>query len=131
MNARPHDDDRATRANDLYWDSEASVNDIAERLDLSKGTLYGMIRPRAVGLSCPECGDELEYANRTARDKGYVTCPSCGLEEEEELVRELSGDARTSSTEPDGVAASTSAVLATAFLGTAAGVLMIRWLRGR
>lgn len=126
MDAHQDLDAREARANDLYWDSEESVNDIAERLDLSKGTLYGLIRPRASGLDCPDCGTELEYPNRTAREKGFLTCPSCGLEEEEELLRGAAGVDGTG-----GGPASSSAALATVFLGAAAGMLLIGWLRRR
>ncbi len=124
-------DPREARANALYWDSDASVNDIAEELDLSKGTLYGMIRPRTAGLDCPECGGEMEYPNRTAREKGFVTCAACGYEEEEELLLEAaaqeavggSGVASAFRRAPD------AATLATAFLGAAAGLVLVRWLR--
>jgi predicted DNA-binding protein YlxM (UPF0122 family) len=44
------------RANELYWGSDRSVNQIADELDLSKGALYGMIRPLPAALACPECG---------------------------------------------------------------------------
>ena len=69
-----------TEANDLYWRSELSVNQIAERLDLSKGKLYGAIVPQPTGLLCPECATEADYPNRTAKDKGQVLCASCGFE---------------------------------------------------
>lgn len=125
-------DPRETRANVLYWDSDASVNEIAEQLDLSKGTLYGMIRPRTAGLACPECGDDMEYPNRTAREKGFVTCGGCGFEEEESLVLEAAaqdleaaGHGRSTVRSPD------AATLATAFLGAAAGLIVVRWLRRR
>jgi len=36
------------RANELYWGSDRSVNQIADDLDLSKGALYEMIRPSPV-----------------------------------------------------------------------------------
>lgn len=119
------------RANALYWDSDASVNDIADELDLSKGTLYGMIRPRGAGLECPECGGAMEYPNRTAREKGFVTCAECGYEEEEDLLLEAAAQERTGGA---GLAsamrgAPDAATLATAFLGAAAGLVLIRWLR--
>src|SRR5690606_33629189 len=44
------------RANELYWGSNRSVNQIAEDLDLSKGALYGMIRPLPAAMGCPACG---------------------------------------------------------------------------
>lgn len=77
--------DRETerRANELYWSSDMSVNQIAEELDLSKGMLYGIIRPRPSGLSCPECSEELVYSNRTARERGLLACVRCGWEGDE------------------------------------------------
>ena len=68
------------KANELYWGSDMSVNQIAEELDLSKGTLYGMIRPRPAGLGCPACGEEVVFPNRTARDRSTVACEVCGWE---------------------------------------------------
>lgn len=81
-----HDPELAARANSLYWESDAGVNEIAERLDLSKGALYGLIEPLDAGLECPECPGSMEYPNRTALDKSMVTCSQCGLEEEFALV---------------------------------------------
>ncbi len=123
------DNELADRANRSYWDSDASVNEIAAELDLSKGSLYGMIRPRGAAIDCPECGSELEYPNRTARDKRFVTCPACGLEEEEAVIRELANDVPASSFAPSGSTGSQRTLLATALLGAAAGILLIRWMR--
>ena len=77
--------DRETefKANELYWSSEWSVNQIAEELELSKGVLYGLIRPRPSGLACPACSEEVVYPNRTAKERHMVACPSCGWEGEE------------------------------------------------
>lgn len=119
----------ADRANGLYWDSEASVNDIAEDLDLSKGSLYALVRPRGSGIDCPECGVELEYPNRTAREKGYLHCPGCGLEEEEAVVRVL---AEESASVPATVTESPEAWRVrwgVVLLGAAAAVLLARWTR--
>ena len=66
------------RANELYWGSDQSVNQIADQLDLSKGALYEMIRPLAAGCGCPICGAEVVHSNRTAKERGRVDCPSCG-----------------------------------------------------
>jgi len=74
-------------ANRLYWESNESVNQIGEVLGLSKGVLYGLIAPLPAGLPCPKCGEEMVFTNRTARDKGFLTCPECGMEEEEEAVQ--------------------------------------------
>lgn len=65
------------RANELYWQSDQSVNQIAEELDLSKGALYGIIRPDPSGLGCPLCGAEVGYANRTAKERGNLECGTC------------------------------------------------------
>ncbi len=68
------------RANRLYWESDASVNDIASRLDLSKGALYQLIEPLAAEVPCPDCGATLEYPNRTALERGLMQCSTCGRE---------------------------------------------------
>jgi hypothetical protein len=65
------------RVNQLYWDSGRSVNQIADKLDLSKGALYGVIRPQPSGLGCPLCGAEVGYSNRTAKERGSLECPTC------------------------------------------------------
>jgi hypothetical protein len=83
----PDQDALFEEANRLYWDSDQSVNQIGEQLDLSKGVLYGLIAALPSGLPCPECGEEMVFPNRTARDKGFLACPECGMEEEEYSVR--------------------------------------------
>lgn len=75
--------DLVDQANDLYWGSDASVNRLAEELDLSKGALYDIIRPFPAGIPCPNGDGEMGYPNRTARDRGFVTCGVCGFEDEE------------------------------------------------
>ena len=84
----PVPDEVVERANDLYWRSGASVNQLTRELDLSKGALYEIITPMAAGLSCPCGGGEMTYTNRTARERGFVSCTTCGLEDEEEHVRD-------------------------------------------
>ena len=70
--------DADDRANELYWGSDMSVNQIADALDLSKGALYELIRPLAASTSCPRCGTEAVHPNRTAKERGLVACPACG-----------------------------------------------------
>ena len=65
--------------NRMYWDSDESVNRIAERLDLSKGALYGMIAPAPAEGTCPDCGASLSFGNRTARERGIAECVACAL----------------------------------------------------
>ena len=83
----PDQDPLFEEANRLYWESDKSVNQIGEELDLSKGMLYGLIAALPAGLPCPECGEGMVFPNRTARDKGFLECPECGKEEEETAVR--------------------------------------------
>lgn len=85
-------DDVTERANDLYWRSGASVNQLTRELDLSKGALYEIIAPMAADLPCPCGGGEMAYTNRTARERGFVSCTNCGLEDEEEHVRDYLED---------------------------------------
>ena len=84
----PHQHDpRVQRANALYWESQLSVNQIADEMDLSKGMLYGLIQPIGAELPCPRCSSEMGYANRTARERGFLRCPSCDFEQDEAQVR--------------------------------------------
>ncbi len=89
----PDQDALSQEANHLYWESEESVNQIGEALGLSKGVFYGLIQPLPAGLPCPGCGEEMVFPNRTARDKGFMVCPACGLEEEEAAVQSYWEDA--------------------------------------
>lgn len=86
-NDKPDQDALYQDANRLYWESGESVNQIGETLGLSKGVLYGLLDPHPAGLPCPGCGEEMAYPNRTARDKGFLVCPECEMEEEEGAVQ--------------------------------------------
>jgi hypothetical protein len=86
-NNTPDHDALSEEANRLYWESDESVNQIGEKMGLSKGVLYGLIAPIPAGLPCPECGEEMVFPNRTAREKGFLACPDCGMEEEEGAVQ--------------------------------------------
>lgn len=81
------------RANELYWGSDRSVNQIADELDLSKGALYEMIRPLAAGLGCPLCGTEVVHSNRTAKERQRVDCPGCGWDGAEDEAIPIEGRA--------------------------------------
>ena len=85
MNQRP--DEIVAQANDAYWNSGASVNRLAKDFDLSKGALYDIIAALPAGLPCPHGDGELVYTNRTARERGFVSCATCGFADEEALVR--------------------------------------------
>ncbi len=127
------------RANQLYWESDESVNQIAEDLGLSKGTLYGVIEPLPSGLACPVCDTELVYPNRTARERGIVGCPSCGFEgdeEEAEVDPAVAAPRAVGRAVGSGIAAwdeldatRKRTVVGGALLGAAAGLAMVLWSR--
>jgi len=138
-----HPDQDALReeVNRLYWESDQSVNQIGETLDLSKGVLYGLIDAHPAGLPCPGCSDEMVFPNRTAREKGFLACPECEMEEEEGAVRAFwegkgaggalqkainSGKERVSNLSPRG-----RIIAGTALLGVAAGLVLGAYLRKR
>lgn len=123
----------------LYWSSSKSVNSIAEDLAISKGTLYEWIDPLPAGLPCPSCGAELAYPNRTARERGFVECAECGLEEEasavqdglhERTARSAGGTPRPDGRDPDGGSGG-RVILGVALLGAAAGIALGSWMRRR
>jgi len=82
----PIPDEIVRRANDQYWNSDAGVNQLARDLDLSKGTLYEILAPLPAGIPCPHGDGELGFANRTARERGFLSCAACGLEDKKERV---------------------------------------------
>ena len=130
----------ALAANELYWGSAKSVNQIAEELDLSKGALYGLIRPLPSGFGCPLCGDEVMSPNRTAREKGILGCSSCAWEGDEDDAIPYGGEGSVtipSFDEVDVVAPAptnpvrTLAIAGGALLGAAAGLALVIWARRR
>jgi hypothetical protein len=72
------DPDTSAELNRLYWESDESVGDIADRLDLSRRSLYDGIEPRPADATCSECGEGLVFRNRTARENLEAECPGCG-----------------------------------------------------
>lgn len=68
------------QANRLYWETDASVADIAEQLDISRRALYDLIEPRTTDRSCPDCGSLLVLRNRTAMHRRHAECPECEVE---------------------------------------------------
>jgi len=131
------------RANELYWGSELSVNQIADEMDVSKGMLYELIHPQPAGTACPVCQQELVYANRTARDRALLACPSCGWEGDEDDAEQSVGDASVVLPEggEDADAAPAvvedddpgrkRAILGGALLGAAVGLALVLWSRRR
>ena len=126
------------RANELYWRSERSVNQIADDLDLSKGALYAMIAPLAAGVGCPLCGSEVVYPNRTAKERDRLDCPTCdwdGSADETTSHEEGGGDDAESFLAPPPPASVTTARRRTmaggALLGAAVGLALVIWARRR
>lgn len=142
MDATDRSWDITDRANELYWGSDESVNQIAERLELSKSALYGIIGPLGSGSACPLCGAEAQFANRTARDRDELECPQCGWYGSESETAPLTDEAAGSSTDPvapGGAAAPAGPVLGdderrriilgSALVGAGIGLLLARVLR--
>ncbi len=123
------------RADELYWSSDLSVNQIAEELDVSKGVLYEMIRPQPAAHACPECGEELSYPNRTARDRGRVACASCGWEGTEDDVEAYDAEAEPGSDDDEILAVErstrTRVMVGGGLLGAAVGLALVLWARRR
>ncbi|MBM4183450.1 MAG: hypothetical protein FJ207_04395 [Gemmatimonadetes bacterium] len=131
------------RANELYWGSQMSVNQIADALDLSKGALYEIIRPLAAQVGCPSCGAEAVHPNRTAKEKGLIACPECGWGGEEGAAAPSPvgapsprGAARRAAPRPPAPTTSVETVrtrdgvmAAGILLGAAAGLALFLWAR--
>ncbi len=80
------DQETREQLNRLYWESDASVSEIADRLDISRRALYDGIEPRPAGAPCPECGAPLGFRNRTTAESGEAECAKCGHVVELEAV---------------------------------------------
>lgn len=132
------------KANELYWGSNRSVNQIADDLDLSKGALYQIIVPLDAGSACPRCGSEVVYPNRTAKERGLVDCPECewdGSTDEAvqpEDARRAGGppvrrraEAVSAPPAPTPDGAGMRSVVGGALLGAAAGLALVLWARRR
>jgi hypothetical protein len=76
--ADPH---AVAEANRLYWQSDASVAEIAARFDLSRRALYQAVEPVGAGVPCAACGRALRFENRLARQTGAAVCAGCGAQQ--------------------------------------------------
>jgi hypothetical protein len=78
MPSKKSDDQKlADQANELYWRSDQSVNQITETMDLSKSGLYALVDPFPAERPCPDCGTDMVYTNRTTKHKGVASCLAC------------------------------------------------------
>jgi hypothetical protein len=64
----------------LYWETDTSVADIADQLEISRRALYDAIQPRPIGVACVECGGDLVFRNRSAADRRQAECLGCANE---------------------------------------------------
>jgi hypothetical protein len=136
MDAQDFSPETTERANELYWGSERSVNQLADDLDLSKGALYGLIHPLPAGLGCPVCGSEVVYSNRTAKERGRLDCPTCDWEgAADEAAGETFGEETTAVTGPLSRSRDSGdryrTIAGGALLGAAAGLALVFWARRR
>lgn len=84
----------ADRVNELYWSSDRTIGDITDDLGISRNALYTSIHPLSAGTSCPDCGSDMVFTNRTHRDSGMAACTECG--EEVDVRGEPTGASRAS-----------------------------------
>jgi hypothetical protein len=121
----------ASEANRLYWETELSVAEIAQQLELSRRALYDAVQPMTVAdLLCEICGGPVVYENRSARTASRAVCLRCRDREEsgpdetdepsdaEAHGRDHRIDARTVRVG--------GAMLAGAMIGAAAALLVVR-----
>ncbi len=67
-------------ANRLYWQTDTSIADIAEKLSVSRRALYELVQPENAGISCSACGGAVEFVNRSAKASAVGRCKECGAE---------------------------------------------------
>lgn len=70
-------DDLHRQANDLYWNSADTVEEVAVRLGMSRNALYASVRPTPAPGACTTCGESLMFINRSNRTSGRATCSGC------------------------------------------------------
>jgi hypothetical protein len=73
----PLDAGAAAEANRLYWETEDSVAEIADRLEISRRALYDAVEPLPTGADCPTCGGPLVFENRSSRTADTPSCVVC------------------------------------------------------
>lgn len=68
------------RADELYWDSGRTVEEIVRDLKISRSALYSAIQPRDASTRCPRCAEPMVFTNRSNRETGAATCLACATE---------------------------------------------------
>jgi hypothetical protein len=79
------------QANQLYWNSSETVDQVAARLGMSRKAVYGSVEPLDAGATCTSCGSGLVYGNRTNRAAAMADCPACGIQMHLEGVESVGG----------------------------------------
>jgi len=119
----------ARRANELYWESDESVNRIADALDLSKSALYGLVDPYPAGVDCPRCAAPTHFANRTARQRALASCPTCDWQGTVSAPDGGRPEERAAPPAPRTSAALNRVLIGSALLGAAAGIALVAGMR--
>ena len=70
----------AAHLNDLYWNSDKTIDEIVAEQGIGRNTLYSAIEPLPAGETCDRCDGALLYANRSRRSAGVKRCAECGAE---------------------------------------------------
>ena len=118
----------AAEANRLYWETDTSVADIAQQLELSRRALYDSVDPLPTNGSCDVCGTPLVFENRSARNAGVETCPSCTAGDDEAdtpSAMPVAAPAGLDEEEMQRAVRMGGAALAGAALGAAATLLLV------
>lgn len=114
----------AAQANHLYWQTENSVADIAEQLNLSRRALYDLLQPVPTGARCAVCGGELVYENRSARTANDASCAQCGMHENSEIAAPAPQAANPTAIDPRTLRLG-GAMIAGALLGVVATLVAV------
>jgi hypothetical protein len=124
------------QVNRLYWTSNQTVDEITDRLGISRNSVYSSIRPTPAGHNCTECGERLVFTNRTNRAAGTATCTHCSTEQAVGSDRqptaarehdETHGRGTQTAVQPERVLLIGGA----AALGVVAGAVSVQWFHGR
>lgn len=100
MPAATTDQPSAERINALYWESDQTVEEISDGLEIGRSTLYAAVRPIPAGATCATCGERMVFTNRTNRSAGTATCRACGEEASVEATQRAAPAATAGSRAP-------------------------------
>jgi hypothetical protein len=109
-----------------------------------------MLLPEKSGSWCPDCGADVGFDNRTAKDRGHLSCVECGWEGGVEDAETYGGEGAVTLPSHDddenaladealpesggGMALDSSRkriAMGGALLGAAAGLALVLWARRR